>query len=65
MTVPLTAAIVGTWIFFNQRRKRRFLRDQDEVKNDIESMEREIMATMRRRTLRPERTWTSASPKVG
>lgn len=62
MTIPLTGVIVGSWFYFNQRRKRRVRRDQLAVEDDIDVMEREIMATIRRKTLRTESTWNS-SPK--
>ena len=52
MTIPLTGVIVGSWIYFNQRRKRKLRRDQRAVEDDVEVMEREIMATIRRKTLR-------------
>ena len=57
----MTAVILGGWVFFNQRRKRRLQRDQLAVEDDVEVMEREIMATLRRKTLRSENTWTSIS----
>ncbi|CAI4217886.1 unnamed protein product [Parascedosporium putredinis] len=63
ITIPVTLLIVGTWIFFNQRRKDKFRRDQATVEGDVESMEREIMATMRRKTLNKENTWNSFSPR--
>lgn len=63
MTIPLTGLIVGSWIFFNQRRKRKLRADQLAVEGDVENMEREIMATIRRKTLRTESTWASISTK--
>lgn len=63
MAIPLTGLIVGSWFFFNNRRKRRLRRDQLAVEDDVESMEREIMATIRRKTLRTESTWASITSK--
>ncbi|PKS10220.1 hypothetical protein jhhlp_001970 [Lomentospora prolificans] len=63
ITVPLTILIVGTWLYFSQRRKRKFKLAQAAVDDDVEVMEREIMATMRRKTLNKENTWNSLSPK--
>lgn len=63
MAVPLTGLIVGSWIYFNQRRKRKLRHAQLAVEDDVEVMEREIMATIRRKTLRTESTWNSISPK--
>jgi hypothetical protein len=62
ITVPITAAIVGTWIYFDARRKRIFRREREKVENDIEDMEHEIMATMRRKTLSKASTWNTISP---
>ena len=59
LAIPLTVAIVGAWFYLSRRRKSRLRRDQLAVENDVDLMEREIMATMRRRTLRTESTWAS------
>ncbi|SPO01163.1 uncharacterized protein DNG_03910 [Cephalotrichum gorgonifer] len=64
LTIPLTAAIVGSWFYLNRRRKNKLRRDQLAVEDDVELMEREIMATIRRKTLKTESTWDSISPRI-
>jgi hypothetical protein len=62
IALPVTAAIVGGWVYFDLRRKRSFRKEQEKVENDIEVMEHEIMATMRRKTLSKASTWNTISP---
>ena len=64
LTVPLTCLIVGAWLLFDRRRLRRLREDQLAVEGDVEVMEREIMATIRRKTLRTESTWNSVGVKA-
>jgi len=60
--IPVTAAIVGGWVYFDRRRKMSFRKEQEKVENEIEVMEHEIMATMRRKTLSKASTWNTISP---
>jgi hypothetical protein len=62
IAIPITAVIVGGWVYFDMRRKRNFRKEQEKVENDIEVMEHEIMATMRRKTLSKASTWNTVSP---
>ncbi|TVY52619.1 hypothetical protein LSUE1_G009321, partial [Lachnellula suecica] len=59
ITIPLTAVIVAAWYVWEKRRERKYdLEDQD-LEKGSEDMEKEIMATMRQRTLSKASTWNT------
>ncbi|CRK34758.1 hypothetical protein VD0004_g8491 [Verticillium dahliae] len=64
ITVPVTAAIVLGWLQFDRRREGRFKLEDDDLEKNIEHMEADIMAMMRKRTMSKANTWTSVTAPV-
>jgi len=57
ITVPLTILIVGIWLWWDKRREDRYAREDEDIEADIDTMEAQIMAAMRKRTMSKMRTW--------
>ncbi len=51
ITAPLTLLLVVCWRWWDRRRKRRYAEEDEHIEKDIEMMERQIMATMRKKTM--------------
>ncbi|KAH7354331.1 hypothetical protein B0T11DRAFT_126782 [Plectosphaerella cucumerina] len=64
ITIPVTALIVAGWLAFDRRREGRFKTEDDDLEKNIEHMEADIMAMMRKRTMSKANTWTSATSPV-
>ncbi|RDA90379.1 hypothetical protein CP533_5643 [Ophiocordyceps camponoti-saundersi (nom. inval.)] len=61
VTIPLTAAIVGSWWWWDKRREEQFARDDADLEKNIDKMERDIMFHLRKRTMSKAHTWNSVS----
>ncbi|RDA83009.1 hypothetical protein CP532_4401 [Ophiocordyceps camponoti-leonardi (nom. inval.)] len=61
VTIPLTAAIVGSWWWWDRRREAQFARDDEDLEKNIDKMERDIMFHLRKRTMSKAHTWNSVS----
>ena len=55
--IPLTVTIVAFWYFWEKRREARYEREFADLEKGSEDMEKNIMATMRKRTLSKASTW--------
>ncbi|KAJ3942496.1 uncharacterized protein N0V96_007997 [Colletotrichum fioriniae] len=64
ITVPLTILIVGGWIVFDRRRESQFRVEDADLERNIEHMEADIMAMMRKRTMSKANTWTSVTSPI-
>ncbi|KHN99540.1 Mg2+ transporter protein, CorA-like/Zinc transport protein ZntB [Metarhizium album ARSEF 1941] len=61
VTVPVTAAIVAIWVWFDRRREAQYARDDEDLELTIDKMEKEIMFHLRKRTMSKTHTWNSLS----
>ncbi|KAK1598711.1 uncharacterized protein LY79DRAFT_252917 [Colletotrichum navitas] len=64
ITIPLTIAIVVGWILFDRRREGKFASEDADLEKNIEHMEADIMAMMRKRTMSKANTWTSVTSPI-
>ncbi|KAK3333602.1 hypothetical protein B0T19DRAFT_418555 [Cercophora scortea] len=64
ITVPLTAAIVLVWRWWDKRREHKYQEEDTLIELGIDKMEAQIMATMRKRTMSKARTWDSTTNKA-
>ncbi|OHW96292.1 MIT CorA-like divalent cation transporter [Colletotrichum incanum] len=64
ITIPLTIVIVGGWILFDRRREGKFASEDADLEKNIEHMEADIMAMMRKRTMSKANTWTSVTSPI-
>ncbi|KJK77484.1 hypothetical protein H634G_07223 [Metarhizium anisopliae BRIP 53293] len=61
VTIPITAAIVAIWVWFDRRREAQYARDDEDLEQNIDKMEKEIMFHLRKRTMSKTHTWNSLS----
>ncbi|GAO16925.1 hypothetical protein UVI_02046360 [Ustilaginoidea virens] len=61
VTVPVTAAIVAIWMWFDRRREAQYAKDDEDLEQNIDKMEKEIMFHLRKRTMSKAHTWNSLS----
>lgn len=57
VTVPVTIVIVGIWYVWEKRRDARYDKEDEDLERGSEDMEKNIMATMRKRTMSKASTW--------
>ncbi|KAM0562190.1 hypothetical protein ACHAPJ_002635 [Fusarium lateritium] len=62
ITVPVTALIVGCWMFIDRRRQEQHKKDDADLEKNIDKMEKEIMFALRKRTMSKANTWNTVSP---
>nr|CEG05585.1 unnamed protein product [Fusarium clavum] len=62
ITVPVTALIVGCWMFIDKRRQEQHKKDDADLEKNIDKMEKEIMFALRKRTMSKANTWNTVSP---
>lgn len=62
VTVPITAAIVALWLWFDRRREAQYAKDDEDLEQNIDKMEKEIMFHLRKRTMSKAHTWNSVTP---
>ncbi|KAI0168315.1 hypothetical protein BJ166DRAFT_253987 [Pestalotiopsis sp. NC0098] len=61
VTIPLTLAIVGSWYWLDKRREHQYALEDADIEKGIERMETEIMAIMRKKTMKKATTWNSGN----
>ncbi|KAG6035159.1 hypothetical protein E4U41_006237 [Claviceps citrina] len=59
VTIPITASIVAIWMWFDRRREAQYARDDEDLEQNIDRMERDIMFHLRNRTMSKAHTWNS------
>ncbi|KAG6365156.1 hypothetical protein INS49_006763 [Diaporthe citri] len=64
VAIPITLFIVIIWWIWDRSREARYAKEDDDLEANIEHMEKNIMKTMRQRTMSKVRTWTHAPEKV-
>ncbi|KAK2064524.1 hypothetical protein LY76DRAFT_587381 [Colletotrichum caudatum] len=64
ITIPLTILIVGGWMIFDRWREGKFAVEDADLEKNIEHMEANIMAMMRKRTMSKANTWTSVTSPI-
>ncbi|OLN86525.1 hypothetical protein CCHL11_10282 [Colletotrichum chlorophyti] len=64
ITVPLTVVIVVGWIVYDKQREGKFAVEDADLEKNIEHMEADIMAMMRKRTMSKHNTWTSVTSPI-
>lgn len=57
VTIPITAVIVAVWYVWEKRREARYDKEDTDLEKGSEDMEKNIMATMRKRTMSKASTW--------
>lgn len=62
LTIPITAAIVWIWMWYDRRKEAQYARDDADLEKDIDKMEKDIMFHMRNRTMSKSNTWNTISP---
>jgi len=55
--IPITILIVGVWYVWEKMREARYNREDEDLENGSEHMEKDIMAAMRKRTMSKASTW--------
>ncbi|KAI8626862.1 hypothetical protein F5Y19DRAFT_466149 [Xylariaceae sp. FL1651] len=60
-TVPLTLFIVGAWWALDRRREKRYVAEDLDIEQGIERMENDILAIMRKKTMKKASTWNSGN----
>jgi hypothetical protein len=59
VTIPVTMIIVGIWYIWEKKREARYDKEDSDLERGSEAMEKEIMATMRKRTMSKVSTWNT------
>lgn len=62
VTIPCTIIIVGWWYVWEKKRERRYNLEDIDLERGSDDMEKEIMATMRKRTMSKASTWDRSNP---
>jgi cytochrome c-type biogenesis protein CcmH/NrfF len=62
IAVPVTALIVGCWMYLDRRRREQHKKDDADLEKNIDKMEKEIMFALRKRTMSKANTWNTANP---
>jgi len=57
VTIPITAIIVGIWYVWEKKRDAKYDKEDTDLEKGSEDMEKNIMATMRKRTMSKASTW--------
>ncbi|KAG5922815.1 hypothetical protein E4U42_005250 [Claviceps africana] len=64
VTVPITASIVAIWMWYDRRREAQYARDDEDLEQSIDKMEKDIMFHLRKRTMSKAHTWNSLGSPV-
>ncbi|KAJ8065243.1 hypothetical protein OCU04_005945 [Sclerotinia nivalis] len=64
VTIPCTMIIVGWWYIWEKKRERRYNLEDIDLERGSDDMEKEIMATMRKRTMSKASTWDKQNPPM-
>ncbi|KAI1212470.1 uncharacterized protein F4807DRAFT_416262 [Annulohypoxylon truncatum] len=59
VTIPLTVIILLFWYYLDRKREERYLKEDEEIEKGIETMEKDILAIMRSKTIKTVTTWNS------
>ncbi|KAK7417907.1 hypothetical protein QQZ08_011447 [Neonectria magnoliae] len=59
VTIPITALIVGAWLWIDKHRMEQAKKDDEDLEKNIEIMEKEIMFHLRKRTMSKTNTWNT------
>jgi hypothetical protein len=62
-TIPITFIITAIWYVWEKRREAKYDREDRDLENGSEDMERNIMAMMRKRTMSKASTWETIMKK--
>ncbi|CAJ2510187.1 Uu.00g060870.m01.CDS01 [Anthostomella pinea] len=63
VTVPLTLVIVLSWWFLDHRREKQYAAEDLDIEQGIASMEKDMLAFMRKKTMSKATTWNSGGGK--
>lgn len=61
VTVPITALILAAWTMYDRRREARHAKDDADLEKNIDTMEKDIMFNLRKRTMSKAHTWNTIS----
>ncbi|KAI8959135.1 hypothetical protein F5Y11DRAFT_14795 [Daldinia sp. FL1419] len=61
VTLPLTLLIVMVWWIIDHRRERKYAEEDIEIEKGIDTMEKDILAIMRKKTINKASTWNSGT----
>ncbi|KAI1451560.1 hypothetical protein F4805DRAFT_471564 [Annulohypoxylon moriforme] len=59
VTIPLTVIILLFWYYLDRRRERKYAMEDVEIEKGIDTMEKDILAIMRKKTFNKAATWNS------
>ncbi|KAI1768814.1 hypothetical protein GGR53DRAFT_311333 [Hypoxylon sp. FL1150] len=59
VTIPLTLVIVLSWYFIDRRREKKYMEEDVEIEKGIDTMEKDILVIMRKKTINKATTWNS------
>ncbi|KAI1417613.1 hypothetical protein F5Y13DRAFT_60401 [Hypoxylon sp. FL1857] len=62
VTIPLTLIILLFWYVIDRRREKRYAEEDVEIEKGIDTMEKDILAIMRKKTINKATTWNSGGP---
>jgi len=63
VTIPVTLLVVGMWLRWEKKREERYDEEDADLEKGSEGMEKDIMATMRKRTMSKASTWVSRAER--
>lgn len=65
VTIPITLIILAAWTWFDKRRQAQYAKDDADLEQNIDTMEKDIMFHLRKRTMSKANTWntTTAMPR--
>ncbi|KAI1771386.1 hypothetical protein F4818DRAFT_454773 [Hypoxylon cercidicola] len=64
VTIPLTLVILLAWYFIDRRRERKYAEEDQDIEKGITTMEKDILAIMRKKTINKAATWNSGGATV-
>ncbi|KAI1103800.1 hypothetical protein F4804DRAFT_216951 [Jackrogersella minutella] len=64
VTIPLTLVILLFWYLIDRRREKRYAEEDVEIEKGIDTMEKDILAIMRKKTINKATTWASGGPSA-
>ncbi|KAG6007085.1 hypothetical protein E4U21_006347 [Claviceps maximensis] len=64
VTIPITGLIVAIWMWYDRRREAKYARDDEDLEQSIDKMEKDIMYHLRKRTMSKAHTWNSLGSPV-
>ncbi|KAI2472047.1 hypothetical protein F4781DRAFT_385108 [Annulohypoxylon bovei var. microspora] len=61
VTIPLTIIILLFWYYLDRKREKRYTEEDVEIERGIDTMEKDILAIMRKKTINKAATWNSGA----